>query len=798
MLWRKSLRTIGLYKAQFFSMVLMIALGVCIFLGFNMEWVSIERNTKKFFRETGFADYRLMSEKGFSEEDARSVGAIEGVERAARYLSLTADLPDEEGKPSGRSLLLCVTEDSGVSFFSLTEGEEYDAEDEEGVWLFDHFAEENGVRVGDPIVMQFEDYRVEGRVRGLIAAGEQLICVRDESQLMPSYENFGYAYLSPAKLRRMIYDAAYAKAGERFSSPLLDVLRQSAAEVAAKEIYDGIYHEIHVLSDLTKEEFSAAADEALGKTILVLTKHETISYAESEGEANEGKTMGAVLPVLFLAIAVLTMITTMNRITIREKTQIGILKALGFRDRTVVLHYTSFAGGIAFFGILLGIPAGYGVARYIMNPKGMMGTYFAMPEWNLYLTWWMILVIALIFLLILFIGYLSVRRMLAGSAADALRPYVPKKMRRLLIEKSRLFAKLDFGARWNLRDILRHKSRTLMSLLGVVGCMVLLVGAFGMSDTARAFVNTYYDRVTVYSSRISIPESMSDEEALAIEKEYQGDHSATIAAEAEGESLSLEIYSIQNGNYGFIGEKNEILSLPQDGALVCLRLADKLGLKAGDRLTVSPYGTDERYEIRVGGVNRSLYESISLSEEYARTLGLTESEVFRIGTVYTKAEKSEILASHALTVQSKQDIIDSFDGFMEILNLSIGVLIVAAVALGLIVLYNLGVMSYMERYREMATLKVVGFRDKAIGRLLIGQNLWISLVGILIGFIAGVGVLEILLHALAGEYEMRLSIGPMTFLVSVALTLGVSLFVGWLVARKNRKIDMVSALKAEE
>ena len=132
---------------------------------------------------------------------------------------------------------------------------------------------------------------------------------------------------------------------------------------------------------------------------------------------------------------------------------------------------------------------------------------------------------------------------------------------------------------------------------------------------------------------------------------------------------------------------------------------------------------------------------------------------------------------------------------MELMNAMIFLLAVAAVVLGLVVLYNLGVMSYTERYREMATLKVVGFRDRQIGRILIGQNLWLTVLGVLIGLPAGVGVLKYLLTALASEYEMKLTLGPLTYGISIVLTFGVSLLVGWMIARKTRSIDMVEALK---
>ena len=128
----------------------------------------------------------------------------------------------------------------------------------------------------------------------------------------------------------------------------------------------------------------------------------------------------------------------------------------------------------------------------------------------------------------------------------------------------------------------------------------------------------------------------------------------------------------------------------------------------------------------------------------------------------------------------------------------VGILVIAAIALGIVVLYNLGVMSYVERHRELATLKVLGFRDKHIGKLLISQNIWLTVIGVLLGIPAGVGVLHVLITALVSEYELSLTLGILTYVISIALTFGVSLLVGLMVSRKNKKIDMVEALKGTE
>lgn len=605
----------------------MIALGIGVFVGMNMEWYSIDKNTAYLFDATGFADYRIVSEKGFSSEDADKIAALDGVDAVSRYLSIQVDVKEKQDE----SIALTVTENADVSGFLLMEGNAYEKDSKDGIWLSDKYAAANDISVGDTLTFLYANKEIQGHVEGLVKSGEYLINVRDESQLMPDYTNFGFAYISPA-----MYENAVGFA---------------------------YYPQLNVISSLSKEDFSEKADDALQSTALILTKDETVSYAQADGEKEEGRTMGSVLPVLFLVIAILTMVTTMHRITSKEKTQIGTLKALGFKDRRILRHYTSYAFTIGLIGSALGIGFGYFLAWYIMNPSGSMGTYLDMPTWDLYLPGFCIYILIGILILLTLIGFLSVKEMLKGTAADALRPYTPKKMKNLFIERTRLFHMLPFGTRWNLRDTIRHKSRTAMSLIGIIGCMTIMVGCLGMRDTMDEFLDISFGTATNYASRIFLTED---------------------ATEADDAIKSI---------------------------------------------------------------------------------------------------------------QSKQMIMDSFDVFTEIMNLMISLMVIVAMILGIVVLYNLGVMSYTERYREMATLKVLGFRDKKIGALLIDQNLWVTLLGILIGIPAGRAALQYLLKKLAREYEMNMAIYPASYLISIVLTFGVSLLVSIMVSRKNKKkrLDLPTA-----
>ncbi|MDD3192754.1 MAG: FtsX-like permease family protein [Oscillospiraceae bacterium] len=758
MLLRKLWRTMGQYKAQFISMIIMIALGVGVFVGFNMEWYSIEKDTGYLFGETGFADYRIISESGFTDAELDKISEISGVEDASRFLSVNADI-----KGTDNALALTVTENEAVSGMYLISGDKYDKDSTDGIWLSDKYADANAISVGDEMILTYRGMEIVGKVKGFVKSSEYLICVRDESQLMPDYNTFGFAFVSP-------------------------VLYENATGMA-------FYPQIHVISEMGKADFTAAADKALGKTSLILTKDEVISYAQAEGEATEGKTMGSVLPVLFLLIAVLTMITTMHRLTAKEKTQIGTLKALGFKDKRITRHYTAYALMIGLIGSVIGIGLGFFVAWFIMNPNGSMGTYFDMPQWKLYLPWFCVLILVGIVAVLTLIGYLSVKKMLRGNAADALRSDTPAKMKNLLLEKTSWFHKLSFGTRWNLRDIMRHKSRTAMSLLGVFGCMMIIVCALGMKDTMDAFLDLSYDGTMNYTSRIYLSEDATPEQRNDIVEKYSGDTGATIGVQLGDKAVALDIFDAEHDKVRFLDKDNRFIPIGDDGAYICMRVADKNNLSVGDSFTVSPYGSDDTYTLKVAGITRSSSENIVISPAYAKSVGIS----YAIDSVYTDVNKTDIADDAAIkSVQSKQMIMDSFDTFLEIMNLMISILILAAVILGIVVLYNLGVMSYTERYREMATLKVVGFKDKKIQGLLVSQNLWVTVFGMLIGLPLGIVVLNYLLTALAPEYEMKITLGVLTYSLSILLTFGVSMIVSLMVARKNRKIDMVEALKDAE
>ncbi len=760
MFLKKMLRTMGLYKAQFISMIIMIAIGVGVFTGFNMEWVTIRENTDYFFEKTSLADYRIISKEGFSEEELDKISEIDGVERAGRFFSANVEVEGEKKNTLG----LTVTENEKVSGFIVTSGAPYDSESKNGIWLSDKYAEHNNISVGDNLTFSYLGKKIKGKVAGLVKSGEYAVCLQDETKILPDYTEYGFAYISPA-----MYE---------------------------KEVPYPIYPQINVLSKCEKKEFSDKVDQVMGKTTMILSKEENISYKGPRGEMDEGKTMATVIPLIFLAIAILTMITTMHRITVKEKVQIGTFKALGFRDRKILYHYMMYAVVTGIAGIILGIIFGYMLAGYIMNPDGeTMAMYIDMIKWDLVMPNFCYIIFLGILVVLCMVGYFSTKKMLQGTAASALEPYVPQEIKSLSYEKRRWFQNRSFTTKWNLRDITRHKARTAMSFLGVFGCVVILVATLGTMDTMDNFITDYYESRVNYESRIYLEDDATEKEIKNIIEVYDGEYSSMQSVKLEDEPISLEIYSFDKKMNSISGVKEPIKKIRNDGAYICRRISDRYNLDEGDTITISPYDSDKKYTFEIAGVIRNLEEGIVVTSKYADAMGIP----YKIDSVYTHTPREKVEKTDGInTVSSGAGLRKTFDQMFKMMNVMVIALVTAGVVLGMIVLYNLGSMSYMERYRELATLKVVGFKEKQIGKLLIEQNLWIAFVGAVTGTPVGYVVLSYLMKLLAAEYEMKPVVTLKSYIMAIVLIFGVSLLVSYMLSRKNAKIDMVEALKCSE
>lgn len=751
MLKRKIIRTLLNYKAQMISMLLMIILGVGIFLGCNIEWYSIKTNRTNYYEDTGYPEYRIYKDS-FSLDELQYVKDFSDVKYATRALTTLGSLNNNT------YLMLNVLEDCQNIKPLYIDGEVYSNE-ADGIYLSDLYAKENNIKLNDYLDIEVEGFKIHEPVKGLIKSSEYLICLKDSSQLLPNYKEYAYCYLSPKMITKYL--------GQAF------------------------YNTVYASSKLSPSDFEAEAFNALGASITVLSYQDETGYSGSNGEIEEGKTMALLIPTAFILIAVLTMVTTMARISTNERIQMGVLKSLGFKRKKIARHYSLYGLIIGTAGTLIGCVLAYGIAYYIINPKGPMSTYLDFPSWHLYMPWYGVLIVILLPITLGIISYLIVNSELKGTACETLKPKREKAVKASHIEKTKFFSKASFQTKWNIRDMLRHKARTIMSIIGVLFSTVLIFACMGMRDTVIDFKNTLYNENYNFENKLILNSQISNTKALDLASKYEADYEANIAIKLNDKTVVLSIINNSRNLLGIIDEKGNRLELKDGGVYVCRRIKDD-GYKINNEIDFNLYGSKEIISSKVIGVCLSMTEGIYMTENTANELGIS----YKIQTLYTNLNVT--VDSNVSSITTKTELLSAFNTMMEMMDSMIWILILASAILAVVVLYNLASLGYIEKIREMSTLKVIGFTNKKIAKILVVGTIWITVMGLIIGLPLGAYLLDILLRALAGEYEMNMAFGYLSYIVGIVVPFLVSLVTIYLISKKTKKLDMVSALKERE
>ncbi len=751
MLKRKIIRMLLNYKAQMISMLLMIILGVGIFLGCNIEWYSIKTNRTNYYEDTGYPEYRIYKDS-FSLDELQYVKDFSDVKYATRALTTLGSLNNNT------YLMLNVLEDCQNIKPLYIDGEVYSNE-AEGIYLSDLYAKENNIKPNDYLDIEAEGFKIHEPVKGLIKSSEYLICLKDSSQLLPNYKEYAYCYLSPKMITKYL--------GQAF------------------------YNTVYASSKLSTSDFEAEALNALGASITVLSYQDETGYSGSNGEIEEGKTMALLIPTAFILIAVLTMVTTMARISTNERIQMGVLKSLGFKRKKIARHYSLYGLIIGIIGTLIGCVLAYGIAYYIINPKGPMSTYLDFPSWHLYMPWYGVLIVILLPNTLGIISYLIVNSELKGTACETLKPKREKAVKASYIEKTKFFSKASFQTKWNIRDMLRHKARTIMSIIGVLFSTVLIFACMGMRDTVIDFKNTLYNENYNFENKLTLNSQISNTKALDLASKYEADYEANVAIKLNNKTVVLSIINNSHNLLGIVDEKENRLELKDGGVYVCRRIKDD-GYKINKEIDFNLYGSKEIISSKVIGVCLSMTEGIYMTENTANELGIS----YKIQTLYTNL--NVMVDSNVSSITTKTELLSAFNTMMEMMDSMIWILILASAILAVVVLYNLASLGYIEKIREMSTLKVIGFTNKKIAKILVVGTIWITVMGLIIGLPLGAYLLDILLRALAGEYEMNMAFGYLSYIVGIVVPFLVSLVTIYLISKKTKKLDMVSALKERE
>lgn len=763
-LGKKLVRDMRRSSMQFFAIVLLCSLGTFMFAGLDGTARLAQGTIDAYFEQNALADF-WVSVPSADRDTLERIRAVDGVSdvcaRAAADLEST--LP---GEPT-----LNVTAYDGAMRINtplIAEGEALSVTDARGCLIQAGFAEVHGLHVGDRVGVKLAGEEYGFVVRGIVYSPE-FICVTDG--VYPNPETYGYILINAHAMQAL---------------PLRQVL-------------------VRIQPGADADAVERAISQALPAALVVDRRaHQSTASAQSNADMFANLTL--VFPLMAYAVAALIVMTTLTRMIDNQRLQLGTLKALGYPSGRIRNHYLSYAIWPSLVGSLVGVVAGHALL-----PNVIWALLLGQNEYPYKLypaispaSWAMVALTVIMSVLICLHTYHKSAR---ETTAELLRPKPPKAGRRILLERiGCLWRRFSFNTKMILRNLMRSRMRTIMSFVGILCCNALIIASFGLQDSVRALAQDHYTKALAYDVRADLTAEADGADSYRRRLDAGGVEcimERSVSARSANAARTTLLTVVEPGQTMLRVGKNETLTdiLP-GGAAVTEKLADTLGVKPGDGLELWFPGDDEPSRVQVSQI---VYNSITQGLYMERETWKTLRKGAFVPTALLLSDPSQQCLSELDAMEEVDKLVWPTDQSRELTQMldmlaSIFVLItLVALALAFVICYNMGLMNFSERTREYATLKVLGYHQREIRGLIIGENNLVSLLGVLFGVLPGLGLTSLVLRVCASEtltYPSRPE--ALSVVIACVMTYVFSLLIQLLLTRKVRGIDMVEALKSVE
>ncbi|KWX77549.1 hypothetical protein AMQ84_12440 [Paenibacillus riograndensis] len=757
---QKMFRDIWHAKAQFLTIIIIVACGIFTFVGAITVGGRLEKSVSRFYDASRINDIWINVQNA-SDTDLDAIKQLPGVEEV-----------------QGRAVLKMFSGNRSVDVFVLNgnklsrpypvQGQPYQAGGK-GIWLDREFAAANGLKAGDTLDLGLASGRSGSVViQGLVLSPEKLIDISSKT-LSTRHDLYGYGYM----------DMQAASESFRVSG-----MNQIMLKI--KQGADG-------------QALIRQAENLLGgKYLDSMTHKEHPSTAGAANQIAQFKTVGYVTPVLFFSLAVLVMVSTMSRLIANQRTQIGTMMSLGFSTRQIRRHYITYGLVLGIAGGLIGLVSGYyGIPKIFM---GTLTRSFILPEWTTAFPVEALLSVAAVCGCCVLAVLLACGNKLKQWPAAVLRGSVPPSPGHSRAG-SRLNLRLpsSFDNVWMLRNLKAHKMRALMGVIGAFGCTFLILFGFANIDSSGEAIEAEFGRQNLFALKADINATSISllPDPSPSETPVQYIQEAGIQVKSEQGERNLLLTVLDNGEYINLDvNSSKPVAAPQEGIVLSENTAGVLGVQKGERIKVRFAGGAWR-DFRIADtIQAPAANKVYLSRRAWEKSG----EAFVVTSVLLggQANLERVKEAYPVTqIVSKEEIREANAQLNEGVFASAAGLTVAAIFLGVAVIYSLGLISLTERSREFATLKVLGFRQQEIRRLLVRENLLLTLAGIALAVPAAWEAIQALAEWNADETIMLFpKIRLLSYFSAICLTLLSSYAVNRLMSRKISHIDMVTSLKA--
>ncbi len=561
----------------------------------------------------------------------------------------------------------------------------------------------------------------------------------------------------------------------------------------------------------------AEVDDIEAAQWYVQTRDSNAGYTSVESDASSIEAIGLVFPVVFIIVAVLIALTTITRMVEEERSLIGTYKSLGYSRHTILMKYVTYALGASLIGGILG-----GLCGFIVFPTFLFSVVFEamyqIPEY-LYSFDALYGIGSILFFIVGIAGaaILACRSELKQTPAALMRPKTPKAGSRIFLERiTPLWKRMSFLNKVTARNIFRYKKRFLMTIFGIMGCMALLVCGFAIRDSVHALSDMQYNDINRYDVLAVVNADDFDASLQTLEDDARvssvqgiGVDSVTVSADTKE---SLQLFIIPDGAplSEFINtrtSKDTPCELTNEGILLTRNAAELLDITAGGTAHIET-STLKQADVPVQFVidnylGNAAYITQSTYEKYFGTAADLNGFFINLASsnVTDQQAFADDLASNEtfMTVTSTQKMNEDFSQSFSLINTVVYVIIVLAAALAFVVLFTLSTTNISERIRELATIKVLGFRKREVNHYVNKETILLTILGMICGIPLGYAFSQSLTYVLKmPSIYFAVTIEPISYVYACALTLFFAFLVALLSNRTLAKIDMIEALKSVE
>lgn len=592
------------------------------------------------------------------------------------------------------------------------------------------------------------------------------------------------------------------------------------------EYYDGLeeyeegYQEFVTEIADAEEEIAEAEQEIADieePESFLLGRETNVGYVCMENDSAIVDGIANVFPVFFYAVAALVCITTMNRMIEEQRTQIGVLKALGYSEAAIMGKYLFYSGAAAISGCLFGYF--FGTWFFPILIWFAYGSMYDVAD-IVYVFDAGVLIFSLVVSILCSMGvtFISCKNELSEAAAELMRPKAPKAGKRIFLEYIPFIWKpMKFLHKVSYRNVFRYKKRFFMMVIGISGCTGLLVTGFGVQDSIANIANDQYDRIQVVDINVMLADEVTEDTQHLIENiagdrvteyAYVMERSIDLVTDEAVKSLSLVAIDESEDISPYVilpdVETGEELEYPGEGECILTdKLANAYDLQVGDTIVFRDEDNHEM-ELELSGIAENyLYNFVYITTQtYEKCLG----EKAEIKTIYMNL--AEGVDPHQMTADlMKEDEIASasvssdaknrFSSMIESLDLLVVVITACAGFLAFIVLYNLTNINITERIREIATIKVLGFYKNETASYVFRENLILTAFGAVAGL--GLGKLFhafVMTQVQVDQVSFDVRVLPRSYFFSIVLTFVFAIVINLLMTGKLEKVSMTESLKS--